>query len=151
MSILDDAKLALRISSAVYDNEITDLIDACRADMALVGLDPLRVVETDKLVKRAIVTFVKANFGLDNPDAERLQASYEQIKASLALAAAYTLFTVTIQTGEQQSVIFDGLSRETNDAGDVEFSVAARDHYEYRVAGAIAYVDVTADVTIDLR
>lgn len=91
MAILDDAKLALRISNTAFDNEINDLISAARQDLTLSGiLDTKANDDSDVLIKRAIIVYVKANFGFDNPDVEKLQQSYESLKISLALSTDYT-------------------------------------------------------------
>jgi len=89
MAILDTAKLHLRIASAntTLDTEVQGLIDAAKADMALSGIT---VDDTDALTVRAICTYCKANFGWDNPEAERLQKAYDMIKGHLASAADYT-------------------------------------------------------------
>lgn len=90
MALLDDVKLALRISSSAFDSEVSDLIAAAQQDLILSGVDPAKVLDTDPLIKRAIVTYVKANFGFDNPDAERLQGAYDMLKAHLTLSVEYT-------------------------------------------------------------
>lgn len=92
MALLDDVKLALRISSSAFDSEINDLIEAARADLKLSGVlaEKAEAETPDVLIKRAIVTYVKANFGWDNPDAERLQQSYDMLKAHLTLSIEYT-------------------------------------------------------------
>jgi uncharacterized phage protein (predicted DNA packaging) len=85
-------KLALRISSDAYDTDVSDLIDEARRDLIVAGLSEEVVndeVEIDPLIKRAIRTYVKANFGWDNPDAEKLQQSYEMLKGHLSLAGDY--------------------------------------------------------------
>lgn len=90
MAILDDCKLALRINNTVFDNEINDLINASRQDLILSGIALLKANDdTDALIKRAITIYVKANFGFDNPDSERLQQSYNSLKTSLALSTDY--------------------------------------------------------------
>jgi len=91
MALLDDAKLALRISSSAFDSEISDLIDAAKADLQLSGVDETKLIDTDPLIKRAVMTYVKANFGFDNPDADRLCAAYDMLKAHLTLSVEYTL------------------------------------------------------------
>ncbi|TCT23388.1 putative phage protein (predicted DNA packaging) [Melghiribacillus thermohalophilus] len=90
MALLDDVKLALRISNSAFDNEINDLIEAAKADLILSGVEETRLDVTDPLIKRAIKTYVKAQFGFDNPDAERLQQSYEMLKMHLTLSTEYT-------------------------------------------------------------
>ncbi len=93
MPMLGDIKTALRISinNTAFDSEITDLIAAARADLRLSGILESKVNDdTDPLIKRAITVYVKANFGWNNPDAERLQQSYDMLKSHLALSQEYT-------------------------------------------------------------
>ena len=90
MALLDDVKLALRISSSAFDSEVQDLIDAANADLQLSGVHPNRLDEGDPLIRRAIITYAKANFGYDNPEAERFQRSYDMLKAHLTLSQEYT-------------------------------------------------------------
>ena len=93
MPILNDIKTALRISinNTAFDSEIADLIAAARADLMLAGILPAKANDdNDPLIKRAITVYVKANFGWNNPDAEKLQQSYAMIKGHLALSQEYT-------------------------------------------------------------
>jgi hypothetical protein len=85
--IIEDIKIALRIKNIAYDLEIQGLIDACKIDLALAGI--VTINDTDALIKRAIITYCKANFGWNNPEAERLQQSYTMLKMSMALAGDY--------------------------------------------------------------
>ena len=98
MALLDDMKTTLRLKTTAYDAEINDLISAAKADLQLSGIseskliglddDPL-IVDYDPLIKRAINVYCKANFG-NNPDADRLQKSYNLLKAHLSLSFEYT-------------------------------------------------------------
>lgn len=82
---------ALRINHTHLDGEITDLIEAARADLSLGGILPARVNdESDALIKRAIVNYVKAEFGLDNADAGKYRESYDMLKRHLMLSTEYT-------------------------------------------------------------
>jgi len=91
MPILDDIKIALRISNTAFDAEINDLIAAARADLKLSGILESKVNDdTDPLIKRAITVYVKAHFGWNNPDSEKLQQSYEMLKRHLSLSQEYT-------------------------------------------------------------
>lgn len=91
MAILDDVKLALRISNIAFDGEIMDLIAAARQDLILSGVISTKANDdTDPLIRRAIITYCKANFGYDNPEAERFQQSYDMLKAHLTLSLEYT-------------------------------------------------------------
>ena len=89
--LLDDVKLALRISNTSYNSEITDLIDQAKADIKLVGVLESKIIDTDILIKRAIITYCKANFGWNNADAQRLQQSYEAIRNHLSMSIEYTV------------------------------------------------------------
>ena len=92
MSLLDDVKKALRISSSAYDHEVTDLIDAGKSDLRLAGIyfvDEPDVITLDPLVKRAVITYCKSNFGYENTDADRFRDSYIMLKQHLSLAGDY--------------------------------------------------------------
>lgn len=90
MTLLDEARKELRITTTEFDSEIQDLIDAARKDLILAGVTPTKANDdTDPLIRRAIKTYCKANFGFDNPDADRLQKSYDMLKMHLALSVEY--------------------------------------------------------------
>ncbi len=81
---------SLRITSTDFDGEIADLIRAAREDLALGGVLPERARdEADPLIKRAVASYVKAEFGLDNEDADKYRAAYDRLKVSLAMASDY--------------------------------------------------------------
>ena len=91
MAILNDVKVALRVAATTtaFDGEIQDLINAAIADLKLAGVLDTKAVDTDPLIKRAIVTYCKSHFGYDNPDASRFWRSYESLKMHLTLSADY--------------------------------------------------------------
>lgn len=85
--MLEKVKLALRITTAVFDSEIEDLISAALADLGIAGV--IALDETDPLIIRAVTTYCRANFG--TPDEyERLKTSYDEQKAQLQTATGYT-------------------------------------------------------------
>lgn len=84
--ILEDVKTSLRITNYHFDNEVKDLIEAGKLDLQLAGV---YFLETDPLIKRAIITYCKANFGYDNPDADRFRDSYVMLKQHLCLSGDY--------------------------------------------------------------
>ena len=89
MALLDDVKVALRISASntSFNTEINDLIGAAQRDLLVAGI---KVTDTaDPLNKRAIVTYCKAHFGYDNPEAERFEKAYNAIKLHLMLSSEY--------------------------------------------------------------
>lgn len=91
MSLLANVKAALRISSTAFDTtEIQPLIDSAKADMVLCGITTVKANdETNDLIVRAITTYCKANFGYNNPDADKLQQSYEMLRNHLSLSIEY--------------------------------------------------------------
>ena len=89
LTILQKCKNALRISltTTMYDDEIQDLIDAAERDIAETGI--LLGDASDSLVRRAVVTYVKAHFGWNNSDAEKLEESYQRILRKMASLTDY--------------------------------------------------------------
>lgn len=86
--MLEDVKKALRVSSTTFDYEVQDLIDAGESDLRLAGIYFSDVSE-DPLIRRALIAYCKANFGYDNPEAERFQKSFDMLKQHLSLAGDY--------------------------------------------------------------
>ena len=88
-TMLDRVKLALRITTTAYDDDITDLIAAAQLDLGVAGVvlpDTL-----DSLCNRAIITYCKVHFGASaDSDYSRLKASYDEQKAQLSMATGYT-------------------------------------------------------------
>lgn len=91
MSTLDKIKMALRISTDAYNDELTDLITAAQQDLGIAGV----VVpgELDEICTRAIITYCKMSFGLPD-DYDRLKKSYDEQKAQLSNASGYTDWAV---------------------------------------------------------
>ncbi len=80
----------MRLTSTIHDSELEDLINAARADLVLGGVLPAKVEdEQDPLIMRAVATYVKAEFGLDNDDSEKYRASYKEQRNGLALSDSY--------------------------------------------------------------
>lgn len=88
--MLDMVKLALRITTDAFDNELNELIEAAQLDLGIAGVDIPD--EIDAIVSRAIVTYCKIHFG--EPDQyDRLKASYDEQKAQLSMATGYTTWS----------------------------------------------------------
>lgn len=149
MALIDDVKTALRISdtNTAFDGEIDGLIAACKGDLNQAGL--YVIDETDDLIKRAIILYCKANFGYDNPEADRFQESYDMLKNHLSMSSDYAYYKITFETGEQAQVAFDGKTKETNDSGQVVFYSRAKNHVPYKIGdGDVKYIDITGDTTV---
>lgn len=87
MALIDDVKVNLRIKSTAFDaTEIQPIIDACKVDLKLSGVNVFK--DGDPLLQRAIVLYAKANFGFST-DSERYQKAYDMLKNSMALSGDY--------------------------------------------------------------
>ncbi len=92
MALIDDVRSYLRIdaSDTSFDVEIQDLIGAVQTELIDVGVDPTLVGSaTDSLIKKAITTYSKANFGYDTDNAEAFASSYEKLKIYLMNSSTY--------------------------------------------------------------
>ena len=87
MALLDDMRVALRVSSVAFDGEIQTLIDSAIEDMTRVGIDPSYIEPEEgdmpALVRSAITCYCKGHFGYDNDEAKRFLASYRQVVCDL--------------------------------------------------------------------
>ncbi len=88
--ILNAVKLALRITTSAFDTELTDLIAAACADLGIAGVTNQDT--TDPLVRRAVTTYCRMNFGQPD-DYDRLKRSYDEQKAQMSMATGYTSWT----------------------------------------------------------
>lgn len=90
--MIDACRDALRIPADVtdYDDEIADLIDAARAAMRAGGVSVDKSQDdSDGTVRLAIKVFCKANFGMDNPDADRYMHTFEELVTLMHGTSAY--------------------------------------------------------------
>ena len=92
-TMLDDVKLALRLTVSAYDSQLTDLINSGLADLGLAGVVPPVTEQTaatdDTLIKTAVITYCTLHFG-SPADYDRLKKSYDEQKAQLSTATGYT-------------------------------------------------------------
>jgi uncharacterized phage protein (predicted DNA packaging) len=90
--MLQNIKDALRVNGDDLNTEISDLIDAAKADLILSGVNKDKVIDTDPLIKRAITVYCKAHFGYDDSKiVERFEQSYISLKHHLTLSTEYTV------------------------------------------------------------
>lgn len=85
--MLNKVKMALRISTSAYDDELNILIAAAQQDLGIAGV--VIPDQIDDIVTRAIITYCKMSFGLPE-DYDRLKRSYDEQKAQLSNATGYT-------------------------------------------------------------
>lgn len=88
-SLIEKAKLAARITTEAFDEQISDLLDTAMLDMGVAGVE---VPESaDLLISQAAITYFLMHFG--QPDEyDRLKKSYDEQKAQLATCTGYTDF-----------------------------------------------------------
>lgn len=150
MALITDVKQALRLSTSALDTEVEDLISAAKDDLRLAGI-VVSDDDTDSLIKRAIVNYCKASFGYENDEADRFYKSYEMIKTRLAMSTEHAYYTVTFNASEQCEITFDGVSKQTNDAGEVVFYSIIKNHVPYKVnSGTELYADVSGNITVEV-
>lgn len=87
--MLEKVKLALRITTGDFDEELSDLICAACADLGIVGVNASTIMY-DYLIIRAVITYCRIHFG-EPEDYDRLKKSYDEQKAQLISATGYGL------------------------------------------------------------
>ena len=85
--MLELVKLALRITTDAFDNELNMLIEAAQTDLGIAGV--VLPESMDPICQRAVITYCKLHFG-EPDDYDRLKASYDEQKAQLGMATGYT-------------------------------------------------------------
>lgn len=92
MALLDDVKVACRVTTDTFNSELTDLIAAAFADLGITDISESLLTEGScpALVKRAVLTYCKMNFGqVEDGFYDRLKASYDEQKAQLLMSSNY--------------------------------------------------------------
>lgn len=87
MALLDDVKVACRVTSNTFDTELNMLIESAKVDLGIAGV--VLPNSLDSICNVAIITYCKLHFG--NPDNyEQLKASYDEQKSQLSMSSGYT-------------------------------------------------------------
>ena len=93
MALLDEVKLSLRVTTNAYDDELNGLIESAKLDLGIAGV--VLPATLDDVVKTAIKTYCKLNFGTPNPSTyDYLKKSYDEQKAQMSNATGYTDFSM---------------------------------------------------------
>lgn len=97
--LLKKCKLAIRkFSVDPLDEEVSDLIEACKLDLKTSGV--VNINMDDALVLRAIELYIKGNFGfLDDAKAKRIDRAYKSLVIHMSLCEEYN--TLPEQEGEE--------------------------------------------------
>lgn len=83
--LIQKLRKRLRISSDSFDDEINDLISACKQDLKVSGIYGS---EEDPLYFQAIVLYVKTHFG-SNDESEKFSEAYESLKIAMSLSGEF--------------------------------------------------------------
>jgi len=87
MAILNNIKLALRISHAKLDDDIQADIDACVADLEACGV--IYASADDPLVYNAVKLWCRSLYTDDPAKGAQYMDRYEKLKACLMMAEGY--------------------------------------------------------------
>ena len=86
-TMLASAKMAKRITTTAFDDQITRLLQTAVLDMGVAGVEVPE--QYDALVTQAAITYFLMHFG--QPDEyDRLKRSYDEQKAQLVTCTGYT-------------------------------------------------------------
>lgn len=92
MALIDNCKMAMRVTTTAYDTEIQAYIEAAMLDLGIAGVE---TPQDDALVNKAIMTYVRMSFGAP-ANYDKLKASYDEQKAQLMNATGYTDWSVSV-------------------------------------------------------
>ena len=84
--MIDAVKLTLRITTDAFDDELMMLINSCKIDLNLAGVNIIN--EDDERIRNAICLYCKANFGYRD-DSQKFQNAYISLRDSMALSSKY--------------------------------------------------------------
>ena len=85
--LLDKIRETLRITHNKLDNEIQDMIDACKNDMIISGIS--KIDEEDPLVLQAIKVYCKREYESDMNKRDRYDLAYDNIIKHMGLTKEY--------------------------------------------------------------
>lgn len=88
MTILQAVKTRLRITTDIFDEDLTELIEACKIDLQTSGIEI--VDDTDQLTRQAIKFYCQANFANGDVAERELYAKrYAEVKSTMWFAGKY--------------------------------------------------------------
>lgn len=99
MALLDDFKMARRISHTATDPQILDLIDSAVLNLKSAGVNTDEFVTytgsiaecDDALIKTAILTYVNMHYGIPS-NYDDLRQSYIEQRSQLRMSTTYGVF-----------------------------------------------------------
>lgn len=84
--LIEQLMKAVRVKSDIAEDEINDLVDACKRELEIAGVYVTR--EDDPLFRQAVKLYCKAHYGYDK-DTEKFRTSYADLRDSMALSGDY--------------------------------------------------------------
>ena len=87
MTIVEKAKVTLRIITPAFDGEITDLVRAAYDELTTRGV--IIANDVPPMVLRALLTYVRLHFGQPD-DYDRLREAYHEQLGQLMTTTGYT-------------------------------------------------------------
>ena len=90
--LLAKVKACLRISHTALDEDVSDNIAACLADLQVCGVQQAKLdtsKELDPLILNAVKLYCKAAYTDDPAKAARYQNGYDALKACLMMSEGY--------------------------------------------------------------
>jgi hypothetical protein len=79
-----------------FDTEVQDMISAAQSDLIEVGVNPDVFNSGDPLIRRAITTYCKANFGYDTDNVAAFASAFEKLKIFLMNCTDYQPLVVDL-------------------------------------------------------
>lgn len=81
MALIDTVKVALRVTSEVYDPEIEAYVAAGKLELEARGVPAAMLSEEsmDPLCQAAVISYCKWRFGYDNDDAATFREAFEDL------------------------------------------------------------------------
>lgn len=87
--MLENIKLALRQKSSIFDEEVNDLITACKKDLERVGIKKEKIDDsTDKTIEHACICYCKWQLNFQNRGKEWGDL-YRELRQDIALDGDY--------------------------------------------------------------
>lgn len=87
-TIIAAVKMSLRISTGAFDTELAELVEACKLDLKMKGVQ--KIDESENLTRQAIKLYCRANFANGDTKERELYADrYEKLAAAMSLCSFY--------------------------------------------------------------
>lgn len=85
--MFERVKMALRITTTAFDDEIRQFIDDCLAELRMLGIYRDGMSGDNQIIS-TVIFYCKARFG-NNPDADRWEKIYSDKVSKLLIAKGY--------------------------------------------------------------